>query len=43
MGEKQGEKQGITIALALPIDKMLLYIYLLCPHSEHQKNAFQSK
>jgi hypothetical protein len=22
--------------LALPIDK-LLYIYLLCPHSEHQK------
>jgi hypothetical protein len=29
MGEKQGEKQqGITITLALPIDKML-YIYLL--------------
>ncbi len=23
--------------LALPINKML-YIYLLCPHSEHQKN-----
>jgi hypothetical protein len=28
--------------LALPIAKML-YIYLLCPHSEHQKNSFQSK
>ncbi len=27
-------KQGITNTLALPIDKML-YIYLLCPHSEH--------
>jgi hypothetical protein len=35
-------KQGITNKLALPIDKML-YIYLLCPHSEHQKNPFQSK
>jgi hypothetical protein len=30
-------KQGITNMLALPIDKML-YIYLLCPHSKHQKN-----
>jgi hypothetical protein len=37
-----GEKQGITNTLALPIDKML-YIYLLCPHSECQKNPFQSK
>jgi hypothetical protein len=36
------EKQGITHTLALPIDKML-YIYLLCPHSEHQKILFQSK
>ncbi len=36
------EKQGITNTLALPIGKML-YIYLLCPHSEHQKNPFQSK
>jgi hypothetical protein len=35
-------KQGITNTLALPIDK-LLYIYLLCPHSEHQNNGFQSK
>jgi hypothetical protein len=35
-------KQGITNTLALPIDNML-YIYLLCPHSEHQKNPFQSK
>jgi hypothetical protein len=31
-----GRKQGITNRVALPIDKML-YIYLLCPHSEHQK------
>jgi hypothetical protein len=31
------KKQGITNTLALPIDKML-YIYLLRPHSEHQKN-----
>jgi hypothetical protein len=30
------EKQGITNMQALPVDKML-YIYLLCPHSEHQK------
>jgi hypothetical protein len=30
------KKQGITNALALPIIKML-YIYLLCSHSEHQK------
>jgi hypothetical protein len=29
------EKQDITNTLALPIDKKL-YIYLLCPHSEHQ-------
>jgi len=28
--------------LALLIHKML-YIYILCPHSEHQKNPFQSK
>jgi hypothetical protein len=28
--------------LALPIAKML-YIYLLCPHSEHPKNPFQSE
>jgi hypothetical protein len=35
-------KQGITNMLALPVDKML-YIYLLCPHSKHQKNPFQSK
>jgi hypothetical protein len=35
-------KQGITNTLALPIDKML-YIYLLYPHSQHQKNQFQSK
>jgi hypothetical protein len=31
-------KQGITNTLALPID-MMLYIYLLCPHSEHQKKS----
>jgi hypothetical protein len=35
-------KQGITNTLALPIDKML-YIYELCPHSEHQQILFQSK
>jgi hypothetical protein len=35
-------KQGITNTLALPMDK-ILYIYLLCSHSEHQKNPFQSK
>ncbi len=35
-------KQGITNTLALPIDKMLC-IYVLCPHSKHQKNPFQSK
>jgi hypothetical protein len=29
------EQQGITNMLALPIDKML-YIYVLCPYSEHQ-------
>jgi hypothetical protein len=37
-----GLKQGITntlATLALLIDKML-YIYLLRPHSEHQKNPF---
>jgi hypothetical protein len=33
------KQQGITNTLALPIDKML-YIYLLCPHSEHQNNRF---
>jgi hypothetical protein len=31
-------KQGITNTLALPIDKML-YIYLLWPHFEHQKQS----
>jgi len=36
------EQQGITNTLALPIVKML-YIYLLCPHSKHQKKPFQSK
>jgi hypothetical protein len=36
-------KQGITNTLALPIDKMLLYIYALCSHSEHQQIPFQSK
>ncbi len=30
-------KQGVTNTLALPINKML-YIYLLCPHSRHQKS-----
>ncbi len=35
-------KHGITNTLALPIDTML-YICLLCPHSEHQNNPFQSK
>jgi hypothetical protein len=39
----QCDKQGIKNKLALPIDKMLLCIYLLCPHSEHQNNPFQSK
>jgi hypothetical protein len=34
---KNVNKQGVTNTLALPINKML-YIYLLCPHSEHQKN-----
>jgi hypothetical protein len=34
-------QQGIIHMLALPIVKML-YIYILCPHSEHQKNPFQS-
>jgi hypothetical protein len=28
--------KAFTNTLALPIDKML-YIYLLCPHSEHPK------
>jgi hypothetical protein len=32
------EQQGITNTLALPIDKML-YIYLLCPYSEHHKKS----
>jgi hypothetical protein len=31
-------KQGITNTLALPID-MMLYIYLLCPHSQHPKKS----
>jgi hypothetical protein len=35
-------ERGITNTLALPIDNML-YIYLLCPQSEHQKNPFWSK
>jgi hypothetical protein len=35
-------KQGITNTLALPIDKML-YIYLLCPHSKHQKKHRRMK
>jgi len=36
----QKQQQGIiTNTLALPIDKMLLYIYLLCPHSEDPKNS----
>ncbi len=35
-------KQGITNTVALPIDKML-FIYLLCPHFEHQNNVCQSK
>jgi hypothetical protein len=34
---KEVNKQGVTNTLALPINKML-YIYLLCPHSEDQKN-----
>jgi len=33
---KKVNKQGVTNTLALPINKMS-YIYLLCPHSEHQK------
>lgn len=38
MGEiAKKNKQGVTNTLALPINKMS-YIYLLCPHSEHQKN-----
>jgi hypothetical protein len=43
---KISTQQGITNTLALPIDKMLrccTSIYLLFPHSEHQKNPFQSK
>jgi hypothetical protein len=35
---KDDENKGITNTLALPIDKML-YIYLLCPHSEHPKKS----
>jgi len=34
-------EQGWYLTLALPIDKMS--VYLLCPHSKHQKNPFQSK
>jgi ssDNA-binding Zn-finger/Zn-ribbon topoisomerase 1 len=41
MGTKK-KKQVITNTLDLPIDKML-YIYLPCPHCEHQKNLFQFK
>jgi hypothetical protein len=37
-----GKKQGMENTLALPILKML-YIYLLCPHSEHPNNPFHSK
>jgi hypothetical protein len=33
-----GKQQGVTNTLALPINK-ILYIYLLCPHSEHQKTC----
>jgi hypothetical protein len=35
-------QQGIANSVAVPIDKML-YIYLVCPHSKHPKNPFQSK
>ncbi len=35
MNEHEG-KQGIANKLTLPIDKML-YIYILCPHSENTK------
>jgi hypothetical protein len=31
-------EQGITNTLALPMDKML-YIYMLCPHSEHPEKS----
>ncbi len=31
-------EQGITNTLALPMDKML-YIYLLCSHSEHPEKS----
>jgi hypothetical protein len=34
------QNKASTYTLALPIDNML-YIYLLCPHFEHQKNPFQ--
>jgi len=33
-------KASQTRWLALPIDK-ILYIYRLCPHSQHQNNPFQ--
>jgi len=36
--EKNQQNKGITNSLALPIDKML-YIYVLCPHSEPQKKS----
>jgi hypothetical protein len=32
------DQRSVTNTLALPINKML-YIYLLCPHSEHQKTS----
>jgi hypothetical protein len=35
-------KQAIINTLPLPIDTMS-YIFLLCPHPEHQNNPFQSK
>jgi hypothetical protein len=40
--KEKKQEQGITNTLALPIDN-LLHIYVLCPHSEHQNNPFQSK
>jgi hypothetical protein len=36
---KDIKQQGVTnTLLALPMNKML-YMYLLCPHSEHQKTS----
>jgi hypothetical protein len=42
VGDQMLFEQGITNTLALPINNML-YICILCPHSEHQNNLFQSK